>query len=200
MKNKLSIFSNNKIKNFLNIIFSQYELIFRKLEIIEYDSKISQGNIVIINNNKEIDLVDFRKLGENYLVISSINNKDLNSYSGIKFLQTPAPINILKNRIDNFVQNLKFQLHDLSIENEKLINLRNKSFCYLTKSELDILTFLIREKETPKDFIKENILKIKSDIETNSLESHLTRIRKKMNKIKTIVKIQTKGEKLLITT
>ena len=59
---------------------------------------------------------------------------------------------------------------------------------------------LIREKETPKDFIKENILKIKSDIETNSLESHLTRIRKKMNKIKTIVKIQTKGEKLLITT
>ncbi len=200
MKNKLSIFSNNKIKNFLNIIFSQYELIFRKLEIIEYDSKISQGNIIIINNNKEIDLVDFRKLGENYLVISSINNKDLNSYSGIKFLQTPAPINILKNRIDNFVQNLKFQLHDLSIENEKLINLRNKSFCYLTKSELDILTFLIREKETPKDFIKENILKIKSDIETNSLESHLTRIRKKMNKIKTIVKIQTKGEKLLITT
>ena len=96
MKNKLNIFSNNKIKNFLKIIFSQYELSFRKLEIIEYDSKISQGNIVIINNNKEIDLVDFRKLGENYLVISSINNKDLNSYSGIKFLQTPAPINILK--------------------------------------------------------------------------------------------------------
>ena len=200
MKNKLNVFSNNKIINFLNIIFSQYELSFRKLEIIEYDSKISQGNIIIINNNKEIDLVDFRKLGENYLVISSINNKDLNSYSGIKLLQTPAPINILKNRIYNFVQNLKFQLHDLSIENEKLINLRNKSFCYLTKSELDILTFLIREKETPKDFVKENILKIKSDIETNSLESHLSRIRKKMNKIKTIVKIQTKGEKLLITT
>ena len=200
MKNKLNIFSNNKIKNFLNTIFSQYELNFRKLEIIEYDSKISQGNIIIINNNKEIDLVDFRKLGENYLVISSINNKDLNSNSGIKLLQSPAPINILKNRIDNFVQNLKFQFHDLSIENEKLINLSNKYFCYLTKSELDILTFLIREKETPKDFIKENILKIKSDIETNSLESHLTRIRKKMNKIKTIVKIQTKGEKLLITT
>ena len=200
MKNKLNVFSNNKIINFLNIIFSQYELSFRKLEIIEYDSKISQGNIIIINNNKEIDLVDFRKLGENYLVISSINNKDLNSYSDIKLLQTPAPINILKNRIYNFVQNLKFQLHDLSIENEKLINLRNKSFCYLTKSELDILTFLIREKETPKDFVKENILKIKSDIETNSLESHLSRIRKKMNKIKTIVKIQTKGEKLLITT
>ena len=46
----------------------------------------------------------------------------------------------------------------------------------------------------------ENILNIKSNIETNSLESHLSRIRKKMNTIKTKVKIQTKNEKLLITT
>ena len=41
-------------------------------------------------------------------------------------------------------------------------------------------------------------LNIKSNIQTNSLESHLTRIRKKMNKIGTTVKIQTKNEKLLI--
>ena len=58
----------------------------------------------------------------------------------------------------------------------------------------------MREKETSKTFIKENILKIKSNIETNSLESHLTRIRKKMNEIETVVKIQTRNEKLLITT
>ena len=67
------------------------------------------------------------------------------------------------------------------------------------KVELEILSYLIREKETSKNFIKENILNIKSDIETNSLESHLTRIRKKMNKVKTSIKIQTKSEKLLIT-
>ncbi len=200
MKNRLNIFSNNNVKNFLNTIFSQYELVFRKLETIKYNSKISQGNIIIINNNKEIDLVDFKSLGENYLIISGLNNENLNSDSSLKLLKTPAPVNLIKNRIDNFVQNLKFQFHDISIENEKLTNLKNKSFCYLTKSELDILTFLISEKETSKDHIKENILKIKSDVETNSLESHLTRIRKKMNKIKTIVKIQTKSDKLLITT
>ena len=56
-----------------------------------------------------------------------------------------------------------------------------------------------KRKETSKNFIKENILNIKSNIETNSLDSHLTRIRKKMNKIKSNVKIQTKNEKLLIT-
>jgi len=69
----------------------------------------------------------------------------------------------------------------------------------LVLQHLHFLTHLIRKKETSKNFIKENILNIKSNIETNSLESHLSRIRKKMNTIKTKVKIQTKNEKLLIT-
>ena len=93
---------------------------------------------------------------------------------------------------------MKLQFHDISIHNERLVNIKNDNFCHLTKIELEILTYLIREKETSKNFVKENILNIKSNIETNSLESHLTRIRKKMNKVKTAVKIQTKGEKLAI--
>ena len=40
---------------------------------------------------------------------------------------------------------------------------------------------------------------IKSNVETNSLESHLTRIRKKMNKVKTDVQIRSKNERLLIS-
>ena len=120
--------------------------------------------------------------------------------NNIHILIAPIPENNLKNKIENFLQNIKVRFHDISIENEKLTNLKNKSFCYLTKAELEILTFLVREKETTKNFIKENILKIKSNVETNSLESHLTRIRKKMNEIETIVKIQTKNDRLLITT
>ena len=125
--------------------------------------------------------------------------KKLNFNNKSNILNSPLSINNLKNRIEHFVQNLKVQFHDLSLYNEKLINLNNDNFCYLTKIELEILTYLIRKKETSKNFIKENILNIKSNIETNSLESHLTRIRKKMNNIKTKVKIQTKNEKLLIT-
>ncbi|MDC3078951.1 helix-turn-helix domain-containing protein, partial [Pelagibacteraceae bacterium] len=82
--------------------------------------------------------------------------------------------------------------------NEKLTNINNNSFCYLTKLESEILTYLIVEKESTKKHIQENILNIKSTIQTNSLDSHLTRIRKKMYKIKTSVKIQSKSEKLLI--
>ena len=197
MKNRLNIFCNNNIKNFLSSFLSDYELTIMKLDQIKDNLQVSQANIIIISNN-DIDLRACGKLSDNCLIISNLKNLNFNNKSNI--LNSPLSINHLKNRIEHFVQNLKVQFHDLSLYNEKLINLDNDNFCYLTKIELEILTYLIKKKETSKNFIKENILNIKSNIETNSLESHLSRIRKKMNTIKTKVKIQTKNEKLLITT
>ena len=167
-----------------------------KLDQIKNNIQVSQANIIIISNN-DIDLRDFSKFSDNCLIISNLKKLIFNNKSNI--LNSPLSINQLKNRIENFVQNIKVQFHDLSLYKEKLINLDNDSFCYLTKVELEILTCLIRKKETSKNFIKENILNIKSNIETNSLESHLSRIRKKINTLKSKVKIQTKNEKLLIT-
>ena len=200
MKNKLFIFSNNKINNFVTKLLSNYELTFLKFEEIDYKKQYTGANIIIVNCDEDANKVNFKNLNENYLIISNFKNKKLNLNNNIHLLIAPIPENNIKNKIENFLQNIKVRFHDISIENEKLTNLKNKSFCYLTKAELEILTFLIREKETTKNFIKENILKIKSNVETNSLESHLTRIRKKMNEIETIVKIQTKNDRLLITT
>ena len=197
MKNGINIFCNNNIKNFLPSLLSDYELNIMKLDLIKDNIQPSEANIIIISNN-DIDLRNYGKLSENCLVISNLKSLNFNNKSNL--LNGPLSINHLKNRIEHFVQNLKIQFHDLSLYNEKLINLDNDNFCYLTKIELEILTYLIRKKETSKNFIKENILNIKSNIETNSLESHLSRIRKKMNTIKTKVKIQAKNEKLLITT
>ena len=197
MNNALNVFCSKNIKNFLHSLLSDYKLTFMKLDQIKNNIQISQANIIIINNS-EIDIRDYGKLSDNCLIISNLKKLNFNNKSNI--LNSPLSINHLKNRIENFLQNLKVQFHDLSLYNEKLINLDNNNFCYLTKIELEILTCLIRKKETSKNFIKENVLNIKSNIETNSLESHLSRIRKKMNTIKTKVKIQTKNEKLLITT
>ena len=200
MKNELYIFCNNKIKNFFSILLSEYELSIMKLDEIKNNIKTSQANIIIISNKNDIDLIDNKSVNDNFLIISYLKNINLNFTNNSNILSCPISINIIKNRIENFVQNIKVQFHDISIYNEKLINLNNDSFCRLTKIELEILTFLIREKKTSKNFIKENILNIKSNIETNSLESHLTRIRKKLNTVKTKVKIQTKNDDLLIKT
>ena len=196
MKNGLNIFCNKKIKKFLPSLLSDYELTIMKLDLIKDNLQTSKANLIFVSDN-ETDLIDYGNFSDNCLVIS--NSKNLNFINTSNILNSPLSINHFKNRIAQFVLNLKVQFHDLSLYNEKLINLDNDKFCYLTKIELEILSYLIREKETSKNFIKENILNIKSNIETNSLESHLSRIRKKMNTIKTKVKIQTKNEKLIIT-
>ena len=195
MKNGLNIFCNRIIKNFLFSLLSDYELTVMKLDAIKDHLQTTEANIIIISDD-EIDLIDYSKLNDNCLIISNLKNLKFNNKSNT--LNSPLTINYLKNKIEHFIQNLKVQFHDISIYNEKLINLDNDIFCYLTTIELDILIYLIRKKETSKNFIKENILNIKSNIETNSLESHLSRIRKKMNIVKTKVKILTKNEKLLI--
>ena len=199
MKSRLNIFSDNKIKIFTTTFLSKYELKFMNLDSIDYKIPNIQANIIIIINDLEAGLIDFKKLDDNFLIITNLKNNKIDFGKKVKLLQTPASINYIKNTIENFIQTLKVNFQDISIDREKLINLNDKSYCYLTKLETEILVFLIREKETSKDFIKENILNIKSNIETNSLESHLTRIRKKMNRINTKVKIQTKNEKLIIT-
>ncbi len=198
MRNKLNILSNNKVNNFLSSLLSEYDITFMKFDRINYKLENGGINIVFINNEKDLNLINFNYLKDNCLIISSLKSNRLNLNTNLKLINTPVSINHIINEIENFIQNLKIQFHDISIDNEKITNLSNNSFCYLTKLELEILKYLIREKETTKEFIKENILNIKSNIETNSLESHLTRIRKKMNIVKTKVKIQTKSEKLII--
>ena len=199
MKKKINIFYNNNINDFVRTFLFEYELTFLKLEDINYIEQSANLNIIIIINENDAKKINFEKINDSYLIISNLINKKLNFINKQQLLHIPTSVNNIKNKIESFVQNLKVSFHDISIDKERLTNLKNNSFCYLTKVELEILTCIIRDKETSKNFIKENILKIKPNIQTNSLESHLTRIRKKMNEIKTTVKIQTRNEKLLIT-
>ena len=199
MKNRLNIISNNKIKNFLISFFSEYKLTFTSIDQIDYKLLSAQLNIIFIINREEFNIIDYNKINDNFLIISNLKNKNLYLNNKINYFSAPLSIISIKNKIENILNNQKITFHDIYIENEKIINRSDNSFCYLTKVELEILCFLIKEKEANKNFIKENILNIKSNIETNSLESHLTRIRKKLNKINTGVKLQTKSEKLIIT-
>ena len=197
MKKKINIFTDIKISPFLTELFSDYELFFMSLNEAEKNYSNTKTNVIFVNNAQSINGVDLKKLKGNFLIFSNYKNKDKNTKH--KFINTPTPINYIKNTIENFLENLKIKFHDIAIVNEKLTNEKNNYFCYLTKLELEILSHLIIEKESTKKYIQEKILNIKSTIETNSLDSHLTRIRKKLTQINTSVKIQSKKEKLLIS-
>ena len=198
MKNKITIFSNNKTNHFLGKLLPEYELNFSNLEEIIHSIENITPNIIIINKNEDKNIINFDILNNNYLLF--YNSKIMNFPTKLEnVLKTPLSIKNLRSVIENFVENLKIKFHDITIVNEKLTNIKNNLHCYLTKAEVEILIYLIREKIVNKNYVKENILNIKTSVQTNSLESHLTRIRKKMNKIETSVKIHSKSEKLFIT-
>tara|TARA_B100000674_G_scaffold446047_1_gene412713 strand:- start:271 stop:867 length:597 start_codon:yes stop_codon:yes gene_type:complete len=196
LKNKINIFSDKKIKPFLIELLYDYELFFIDINEVQKHLENSGASIIFLNDRESIKLIDFKKLSDNFLILSNLKNINQNIYN--QLFKIPKSINNIKTIIENFLENLKIKFHDIAIVNEKLTNINNNSFCYLTKLESEILTYLIIEKESTKKYIQENILNIKSTIQTNSLDSHLTRIRKKMYKIKTGVKIKSKSEKLLI--
>tara|TARA_B100000963_G_scaffold136909_1_gene119101 strand:- start:117 stop:713 length:597 start_codon:yes stop_codon:yes gene_type:complete len=197
LKNKINIFSDKKIKFFLSQLFSDHELFFFDLSEIQNNLENTKTNIVFINDNEGKISIDFKKLSNNFLVLSNVKNQNLKTNN--QLIKTPTSINHLKTLVENFLENIKISFHDITIINEKMTNINNNSFCYLTKLESEILSFLIIEKKSTKKYIQENILSIKSTIQTSSLDSHLTRIRKKINQIDSNIKIHSKSEKLLIT-
>ena len=197
MIKKINIFSDKKIKFFLIELFSNYELFFIDLSKIQNYSENNSINIIVLNDDKSTQQLVSKKLKGNFLILSNI--KILNMKINYQLIKTPTSIKQIKTITENFLENIKIIFHDIIIVNEKMTNINNNFFCYLTKLESEILTYLIYEKESTKNYIQENILNIKSTIKTNSLDSHLTRIRKKMIQITTSIKIQSKSEKLLIT-
>ena len=73
---------------------------------------------------------------------------------------------------------------DIEISKNNFIrNIHNNKKIYLTESEFSILKCLFTNKTVEKDKLKTEILKFHVSLETKSLESHLSRIRKKLQKI-----------------
>ena len=80
-----------------------------------------------------------------------------------------------------------------------MINNKAEKEIFLTTLEKDILIPLINQEQIEKNFLLENILKIKKDTETKTIESHLTRIRNKLSKIDSKLKIISKGGNVFIS-
>ena len=94
MRYKINIISNKNIYNFLTTLLFDHELIFMKPENIDYNLQNAQANIVILNDSHDVDLIKFKKMNRNYLIISNINN-NMNLHNNIQFLAAPLFINNL---------------------------------------------------------------------------------------------------------
>ena len=198
MKREIKIYSNLENNSFLTQIFSTYKPEFQTISFLIKNEKKSDGGIIFYKQDTHRNNFNFKNLKNNYLLISNSSNslKDLNT--NITTIISPISLGKINNYLERFFNNNKIEFEDIYISDKKLFNINNNKSCLLTDIEFEILSNLIRTKISTKQYVKENILNIKSNIETNSIDSHLTRIRKKLEKINTSIIIQSKNDKITI--
>tara|TARA_B100001057_G_scaffold480324_1_gene553050 strand:+ start:715 stop:1326 length:612 start_codon:yes stop_codon:yes gene_type:complete len=199
LKQKINIYTNIKSYDFFNQIITNYILSYKSIEELLSDPiKNDKGGIILSNNINKFD-GDLNLLSKDYIVITCDN--DVNkTKKNIKILKPPFFPYQLKNDIENLFNNNLLEIKDIIVHNQNIYNINNKKIQPLTEIENKILIYLITNKLCSKEYIKENILNIKSSIETNSVETHLTRIRKKFDYIETEITIKSKNNIVSIKT
>ena len=136
-------------------------------------------------NSDEKNLDEFVKKNPNSLIISS--NK-LNKFNNILILNKPLKIKALIEKINtyfskanfNIQSNIKLQDYSLDINSRKLI--KDKISLKLTGKEVDLIIYLLNSNSEKSALdLQKDVWKHITDLETHTVETHIYRLRKKIN-------------------
>ena len=194
MKKKIYLYSKSFFKSFLENVLCGFELIDLNEEVL-FLEKLTNKNILIINKTKaRINLTNSFLLKNNVLILSLARNNILENeiLEKTKTVYAPIATNKFIDEITNFFLLDTKNYKDIRVMSEKIINTKTNKICSLTQTESKILTELIDQKKISKDHVLEKILLLKKDTETRTIESHLTRIRKKLYNIGSELEILSK--------
>jgi DNA-binding response OmpR family regulator len=186
----------------LNIIGSQsFIALLRELElsytIISDDNlKYNHKNLLIrIIFVEKLQLTEIKKyFNENIPTIFLLNSRDFmlrNKLSLLEFhvsLFTPIEILTLKEILNilitkyNFFKKSKIIIGGYEIDSNQRIIIKNNIKTKLTEKELDLILTLNKKNGLEKSFLINNVWKRSSNLESHAFETHLHRLRKKINK------------------
>tara|TARA_B100001248_G_scaffold244591_1_gene213757 strand:+ start:1821 stop:2423 length:603 start_codon:yes stop_codon:yes gene_type:complete len=200
MKETVNIFSNSILDKFFIDFFNSYKVVNLSLDKLYKKEFFIDGGVIFINNKSDLEIIGSFEHLQNFLIISDQSLETTKIDKDLQTLKTPTDLNKIKTGIKNFLESKEISFEHLKIINRKLINKENKKECLLTDIENEILHYLIQNKICTKKEINNKILNLSPIIESNSLDSHLSRIRKKFEKINLTVKIQSKTNQLKIFT
>ena len=168
MTKKLIIFRYKELFNILEEIKENFEF---KLEFYEKEKELEN----LENNNLSDYLVITKKKLSNLkkqIIIdkSPININDLIQTLNINFLQS------------KFIEQSKIDLGRYNLDlNSRILN-QNEKELELTEKESSILIFLKQSKDPVKiDQLQEKVWGYNSELETHTVETHVYRLRKKIN-------------------
>ena len=159
---------------------------------LKYNNKDLLVRIIFVEN---LQLAEIKKFFlENIPTIFFLKNKDFlikNKLTLLDFhisLLTPIEIlsfreilNILLTKY-NFFKKSKIIINDYEIDSNQRVITKNKIKAKLTEKELELILILNKNNGLEKSFLLKNIWNRSSDLESHAFETHLHRLRKKINK------------------
>ena len=144
---------------------------------------------------EKLKLVEIKKyFNENIPTIFLLNNRDFLLKNKLRLLEFHVslfiPIEILSFREIlnilitkyNFFKKSKIIINGYEIDSNQRIIIKNGIKAKLTEKELELILALNQNKGSEKSFLINNVWKRSSDLESHAFETHLHRLRKKINK------------------
>ena len=168
MTKKLIIFRYKELFNILEEIKENFEF---KLEFYESEKELEN----LENDNLSDYLVITKKKLSNLKKQIIIDKSPININDLIQILN----INFLKSK---FIEQSKIDLGRYNLDlNSRILN-QNEKELELTEKESSILIFLKQSKDPVKiDQLQEKVWGYNSELETHTVETHVYRLRKKIN-------------------
>ena len=144
---------------------------------------------------EKLKLLEVKKyFNVNVPTIFLLNNRDFLSKNNLSLLEfhvslfTPIEIlsfreilNILLTKY-NFFKKSKIIINGYEIDSNQRIIVKNGIKTKLTEKELELILALNQNKGLEKSFLIRSVWKRSSDLESHAFETHLHRLRKKINK------------------
>ena len=186
----LHIIGSKCFSDLLNELDFNYSISFD--ENLSYSNKDFLVRIIFV---EKLQLLKTKKFFlENMPTIFLLNNKDFllkNKLTLLDFhvsLSTPIEIlsfkeilNILLTKY-HFFKKSKIIINDYEIDSNQRVITKNKIKVKLTEKELELILVLKKNNGLEKSFLLKNIWNRSSDLESHAFETHLHRLRKKINK------------------
>jgi hypothetical protein len=132
---------------------------------------------------------------ENVPTIFFFKNKDFLKNNKLKLLDfhvslfTPIEVLSFREILNiliikyNFFKKSKIIINEYEIDSNQRVIIKNKIKAKLTEKELELILTLNKNNGLEKSFLLKNIWNRTSDLDSHAFETHLHRLRKKINKI-----------------
>ena len=132
---------------------------------------------------------------ENVPTIFFFKNKDFLKNNKLKLLDfhvslfTPIEVLSFREILNiliikyNFFKKSKIIINEFEIDSNQRVIMKNKIKAKLTEKELELILILNKNNGLDKSFLLKNIWKRSAHLDSHAFETHLHRLRKKINKI-----------------